>query len=62
VKIHFTCNVEKYNTAELNAMGKAVYTKNIAVVCNNETQAMQVNKSFVAGNYSLLLVAEDGSK
>ncbi len=62
VKIHFTGNANKYAVSLLNAEGKTVYTKNITVISESETQTIEVNKSFAHGNYSLLLVAEDGTK
>jgi autotransporter-associated beta strand protein len=62
LKIHFIGKTGKYGASLLNAAGKTVYTKNIIVVSENETQTIEANKSFAAGNYSLVLVAEDGSK
>jgi Domain of unknown function (DUF3244) len=62
VKIHFTSNVGKYNIALLNAAGKTVYTKNMVVISDNESQTIEVNKSTAAGNYNLVLIAEDGTK
>jgi hypothetical protein len=62
VKIHFTSNIGKYSASLLNAAGKTVYSKNITVVSNNERHTMEINKSFAAGSYSLVLVSEDGTK
>jgi hypothetical protein len=62
IKIHFAKNTGKYSMTLLNEVGKTVYTKNMVVISDNETQTIEINKSFAAGNYNLLLVLEDGSK
>jgi hypothetical protein len=62
IKMHFAGHAGKYAMSLLNAAGKTVYSKNIVVVSDNETQTIEINKSFAAGNYSVVLVAEDGTK
>jgi hypothetical protein len=62
IKMHFSGHAGKYGLSLLNEAGKTIYSKNIIVVSNNETQTIEISKSFATGNYSLLLVAEDGTK
>jgi hypothetical protein len=62
IKIHFAGHAGKYAVSLLNEAGKMVYTENMVVVSNNETQTIGIKKSFAAGNYSVLFVAEDGTK
>jgi autotransporter-associated beta strand protein len=61
IKMHFVASAGKYTASLINAAGKTVYTKNMVVISDNETQTIEINKSFAAGNYSLVLVAEDGT-